>query len=239
MNSISVSPFLPTPAMTGTQDNGTLVLLRLPDLVPAAHRRRRRLRLRRDRAEHPLPHVHRRADGHQLRRRQSDVVAVDRRRLHRRDRRGPALLRAGDLRPDRVAHDLRRCPARLAHSESRRRPLRSSSSTATRPPTSSARATCSTPVRAAPATTGRRSAPSPDGRGSRHEERRHPDVASRADATAARCGSQPQGGRVFVSQNANAADRQASRSRGSTRRRSRTASRRRCSSTRRTRTTRS
>ena len=57
-------------------------------VVPAAHRRRRRQRLRRHRPAPPLPQVHGRADGRELQRRRSDVVALGRRLVHRRLPRG-------------------------------------------------------------------------------------------------------------------------------------------------------
>ena len=58
--------------------------------------------VRRDRPAPPLPHVHRRADGRELQRRRPDLVALDRRPVHRQLPGVAALLRAGDLRPGRT-----------------------------------------------------------------------------------------------------------------------------------------
>ena len=150
-----------------------------------------------------------------------------------------ALLRAGDLRPgrrQRRSSSVRSaCGARRTSAAT----VPSSSSTATPPPTSSAER----PALHRCLRLGRRldadgDVDADDGDSVRDQERRH------ADRRLARTRRRHDVGRVagwsrVRDAGRERADRRASRSRGSTRRRSRTASSRPSSSTRRTRTTRS
>ena len=102
------------------------------------------------RSRTPASNVHRRTDGHQLQRRRPELVAVDRRRVHRRDRGGPALLRAGDLRPRSCASPIFVGAQRVWRTQDLGGdPRLPRGRIATPLPTSSARATCSTRVRAA------------------------------------------------------------------------------------------
>ena len=102
---------------------------------------------------------------------------------------GPALLRAGDLRPARVHTIFVGAQHVWRTQDSGRRPLVPRGSTATPLPTSSARATCSTRVPAARGDHWTPMSTSLTAAALRYQERWHPDAPSRADATPARCGS--------------------------------------------------
>ena len=114
MYSISVNPFKENDAMTGLAGQRHDHVHGHEDVGAAAHRRRMRQRIRRQRSALPLPHVHERADGHQLRRLQPEHLALDRRPLRRRLPGGGPLLHTDRLRSGADEDDLRRRAERLA-----------------------------------------------------------------------------------------------------------------------------
>ena len=122
MYSISVSPFKDNEAMTGLQDNGTVDVHGLEDLGAAADGRRMRQRVRRHRSALPLPHLHERTDGHQLRRLQPEHLALDRRPLRRQLPGVGPLLLTDRLRSGADEDDVRRRSEHLADVGRGRRP---------------------------------------------------------------------------------------------------------------------
>ena len=186
------------PALTGGHGDGRHAGQRHPHVhraqaavVPAGHRRRRGQRLRRGRPAPPLPHVHRRADGRELQRRRSDVVALDRRPVHRQLHGVAALLRAGR---SPIRSSRRRSSSARSACGGRRTPEAIGPSwrrTATRPSASS-RATSSTPARAARRRSGLRSDVDAHGnRRSGRPRRQQPDVARARPGLPGRCGPPP------------------------------------------------